>query len=174
MIILYQLSICLNIKAELLKRKVLSYIGSFLLLAVILHGSAGMTFSFHSCSVAMTTEVSIYPELFSNRTACCCQADVSATASFPAPTGADGLDASECCRISKAFYKVAIFGNDEKIKIVATQSDLLYPIESVLKNFPLSNEFNTSVVIIDDPSPPLYGKQLVYFLNQPKIPVFVS
>ncbi len=80
------------------------------------------------------------------------------------------MDMPECCKTNHAFFKVTVFACTDPIHISPSVT-FLFNVEGMAENSPITESvaFKTGLPL-PDPSPPLYGIDLVHFLNQAKIP----
>jgi hypothetical protein len=144
----------------------------FLILAIFLAGTTGISFYLHECSSNHKRDIFVYPEI-SNKTASCCCADevhgslnsVEKVTSFKEP---------ECCKNTHVYLKVTFTGFpvfyqfDQKLLQIELPADFLSL--SINDQVPVNVDYKLSI----DHPPPRYGKSLVHFLHQIKIPAAVS
>ena len=148
----------------------MSYV--FLMLAVFLTGTTGVSFYVHECSSSNKREVVAFPELFNNTVSCCCAEEMQGIALSDEPVSS--FSEPECCQNTHVYLKASFTG-----------FPLFYQFnpEVLQKSFPagfLSMQHNEKVLEIIsftprvDHPPPRSGKILIHFLQQVKIPAPVS
>ncbi|MCX6249115.1 MAG: hypothetical protein NTX61_00005 [Bacteroidetes bacterium] len=152
-----------------MKIQIFKYIKAILLSATVLYGTTGITFMMHTCTSEQKTEINLYPSSSGSNGTCCCGENIPAAI----VTGNDkdlSVDQPECCTIRHSFLKTVVFSSPEAFKFqVSTIVHLVLNTRDLYK-INDQDEVGKSL-ILNDPSPPLYGVKLVHFLNQSKIPV---
>ena len=135
------------------------------LLAVFLTGSTGMTYSIHTCRSSGKSSLKFYPEVFSKYPSCCCEETEGG-----AIPSEEMFNEQDCCKTVNGFIKTVFTGiplNYHFDKILSVE--LVYSDISLIHlNFP--EPLQKIFVSIEDHSPPLSGRNLVYFLHQIRIP----
>jgi hypothetical protein len=133
-------------------------------------GSTGITFSFHTCSSSHKTDMKVFPEFFGIPAGCCCGEGIASESPDPVNTQ-PWIDMPECCKTNHAFFKVTVFAFTDPIQLSPAVTFLFNINEGnpEFSSIPDRDIFRTGLPL-PDPSPPLYGNDLVHFLNQAKIP----
>jgi hypothetical protein len=156
--------------------KIVQRIGILFLLLVFLFGTTGLSVFHHFCHTSNQGNVTLYPELFQSPGSSCC-GNESATGYMCAsyePISADPLsqhiDASPCCKSTTTLFKLEILTEKVGKLVLRTVSEpqplfsvsliTIQPFEQPLLK-PAHFQFY---------SPPLFGKNLVHYLHQMKIP----
>jgi hypothetical protein len=142
----------------------------FLMLAAFLTASCGVSFYVHECRSSQTRDVFAFPEIFNQRSSCGCEE----VATGPAPDPFISFHEQDCCKTSHVYLKAKISGlpvfsqAEGKLLFTAAQVDL--------PGLTLVNEKSPQIkeVISFYHPPPLYGKELIHFLHQIKIPLSFS
>jgi hypothetical protein len=144
----------------------------FLMLAIFLIGTTGVSFYIHECTSSQKKEVFAFPEILNQKVSCCCAEDVHGNAGSADPD----LSYKDpgCCKNIHVYLKASFtgvplfyqFNPDLTQKII--HSDFL----TLLHN-DTSVEITSFTSQVDHP-PPRSGRSLVFFLQQIKIPAPVS
>jgi hypothetical protein len=144
----------------------------FLMLAVFIIGTTGISFYIHECSSSKNREIIAFPELLNKTVSCGCAGEVYR--SVPSEEPVSSFSEPECCKNIHIYLKASFTGfpqfyhfNPELLQTVVP-ADLL----SLQHNEKLA-EISTFTPRVDHP-PPRSGKILVHFLQQIKIPAPVS
>jgi hypothetical protein len=144
----------------------------FLMLAVFLIGTTGVSFYVHECSSSHKKEVVAFPELTNHTVSCCCAEEVSGSVQSDEPVSS--FNEPACCK-NTHIYRKAIFSGfpvfyqfNKEIVQTAIPADFL----SLQDNVKVA-EIVSFTPRVDHP-PPRSGRILVHFLQQLKIPVPVS
>ena len=155
--------------------KTVQRIGILFLLLIFLFGTTGLSLLHHTCNSSKENNVTAYPEFFKTSGSSCCEDEFIGYASanqeaFTPDVLSQHLDAAPCCKTTVAFFKLLILTERvEKLTItdvsahkplVPVSLNTILPFEQPLLK-PAHFQFH---------SPPLYGKTLVYYLQQLKIP----
>jgi len=145
-------------------------IGILGLLAVFLFGITGLSVFHHTCTSSNQEKIAFYAEIFKQAPGSCCEDDAI---DHPV-AGLTGMslsfDATSCCKSTTSFLALRII-SERQDKLV-----IPYAIPMPAPNLrPLSQPAFESQVLIHPVhfqfhSPPRYGKQLVHYLHQIKIP----
>jgi hypothetical protein len=144
----------------------------FLTLVVFLAGTTGVSFYIHECSSSHKRDIFVYPEI-SNKTASCCCAD-EVHGSINSEERITSFKEPECCKNTHVYLKASFTGFpvfyqfDQKLLQAPLPADFLNL--SINDKEPATVDFTLPV----DHPPPRYGKALVHFLHQIKIPASVS
>lgn len=155
--------------------KTIQRIGVFLLLLVFLFGTTGISVFHHICSSSNQEDVSVYPEFFKKSGSGCCVDEETGYACSQRVNSCNEalgqhIDASPCCISILSFFKLDILTvrahqlliNDVLVQLV-DYTDSLITTLSADRPFIIPGHFQFF-------SPPLFGKVLVHFLHQMKIP----
>jgi hypothetical protein len=144
----------------------------FLMLAVFLAGTTGVSFYVHECSSSQKREVAAFPELFNNTVSCCCAEEVNGSALSGEQVSS--ISEPECCKNTHVYLKASFTGfplfyqfNPEVL-----QTYILADFQSLQHNEKVVEILNFTPRV--DHPPPRSGKILIHFLQQIKIPAPVS
>jgi hypothetical protein len=144
----------------------------FLILAVFLTGTTGVSFYMHECSSSHKKEITAFPELFNTTVSCCCAEEVHGSNSSDDPVSS--FNEPECCKNTHVYLKASFTGFPVFFEF---NPDLYQKNTSTdLLNMSYSDngsEIESFTPLVDHP-PPRSGKILVHFLQQIKIPAPVS
>ena len=151
--------------------KIVRYIGNIIILLVFLFGITGITVFHHICNSSNQETVTVYPELSGSPSASCCEDDATAHVVFPDPAAPQKIDPSPCCKSISSYLKLNyISERTEKLSLI------LYPVqESIFQanelTLPDPDQSCDQPVYFQFYSPPhRYGRQLIQYLHQIKIP----
>ena len=159
----------------IISMKTIQRIGILFLLLVFLFGTTGLSVLSHFCSSSNHTTVTVYPELFNRSGSSCCAEESTGYACASGgntPSGAmpGHIDETPCCKSIASLFKLEIL--TERIEKLLINNFLVqHPLYSVslllLETFeqPLLKPAHFQFY-----SPPLFGKVLVHYLHQIKIP----
>ena len=125
--------------------------------------TTGISFQKHSCRMAGTTRVALFPEIF-GQTISCCGIPASATSS-----DAHSVNKVPCCKNEFTYAKIASFFNQTYTASSITKLILNIPTIHLLQ-ISLS-EVPQKVIFTDYQPPPLilYGTTLLHFIHNIKI-----
>jgi hypothetical protein len=143
----------------------------FFILFVFLAGTTGISFSLHECKSSNKRDVSFFPEILNNTVGCCCFEE-------PAKVSDDdqilSLDEPECCTTTHVYLKASFNGFPIFYQFTPQLFQKVADAECFsFVNFKTEPVNSTILLQIDHP-PPRYGKILLNFLQQLKIPTPVS
>jgi hypothetical protein len=143
-----------------------------LMLAAFLFGTTGVSFYIHECSSSQTKEVFAFPELLNKTVTCCCADEVHGGISSGETVSS--FNEPECCKNTHHYLKASFTGFPVFYQFNADLCQKMITAD-LLNLFPddPDSEISTFTLRVDHP-PPRYGKLLVHFLQQLKIPVPVS
>jgi hypothetical protein len=159
--------------------KVVQRIGALLILMVFLFGTIGLSVLRHRCNSSKQNSVTLYAEIFNRSQSSCCDDEPAVNASscyhkFKGSEMSESIDPAPCCKSTISFFKLEIFsfrGDNKIFKIVPFDHSLFplffYEIEPYEQPDHVPAHFQFY-------APPLFGKTLVYFLHQVKIPAHPS
>jgi hypothetical protein len=156
--------------------KTIQRIGVFFLLLVFLFGTTGISVFHHVCSSSNQDNVSVYPEFFKKSgSSCCADEETGYACSQRVNTSGEALaqhiDASPCCISIFSFFKLDILTvRADKLLIKDVLIQIPDDTDSIITDLPENHSFIVPCHF-QFFSPPLFGKVLVYFLHQMKIPV---
>lgn len=156
--------------------KTIQRIGTLFLLLVFLFGTTGLSVFHHFCHSSNEGNVTLYPEIFQSSGSSCCENE-SATGyacanyeSVPADPLFQHIDAAPCCKSSTTLFKLEIL-TERVEKLVLNNVSEPQPLFSVsLNTMPPFELLLLKPAHFQFYSPPLFGKMLVHFLHQMKIP----
>jgi hypothetical protein len=144
----------------------------FLMLAVFLCMTTGVSFYIHECRSSHTREILAFQEITNQKTACCC--DDAVNGNILSGESSPGISEPECCINSHIYLKLSFTGFPLFYQF---NPDLLQKDMSVGQLNTLSEDEKAEIDIspprIDHP-PPRSGKVLIEFLHQIKIPAAIS
>lgn len=148
---------------QIISMKTFSKIGILFLILVYFMGSTGVSFYRHICISSGTSSMIVYPGLFKSPGSCCCSKPN--TARWPA-----SIEVASCCKSLSTLIRF----NSGYVPSGATLIPISQPwVQSEhsaeLKTKCLQPEFNP-LRYFEFYSPPYYGKRLIHFLHQIKIP----
>jgi hypothetical protein len=159
--------------------KVVQRICVLFLLLVFLYGTTGMSVLHHSCNSSNEKTLTVYPELFKNAGSSCCSEDetgyVSGLHHCPSENGLPAtVDAVPCCKSNISFFKLEILSERAYNAVIAQVGDLI-----TMKAAPVISATAAEQPVLNTPyfqfySPPLFGKLLIHYLHQMKIPAHSS
>ena len=164
---------------SIFQMKTLQRIGILFLLSVFLFGTTGISVLHHICSSSNKHYVTVYPEIFKNAGSSCCEDE--STGYMSANHGYDSrwtmpqnISSEPCCKNIASFFKLQILTERvEKLKVnVVSAQQFLLPVSISL--LPNVAQLFLQPAHFQFYSPPLFGKLLVHFLHQMKIPAHPS
>jgi len=147
--------------------KLLKKTGIILLLLVFMTGSTGISILHHICSGSKTDHVTVYPEFFSHSSsACCADEETINRADLPV-----SFTATPCCKNLLSFFKlpvITVLSSHPEIPVNPFISFLeLNPGIQILRDIP----FPEKNIHFEFYSPPFYGRSLIHYLHQIKVPL---
>lgn len=155
--------------------KIVKQIFIVFFLVIFLFGTTGISMVHHICTHSHHDDLSVYPELFKDSGTSCCgeEEDGSAGNDQNITAGSPGLlsiSAIPCCLRVHSFLKLAINPEVTKTLVVnpSVEKNPLFSISST--TLTAIKDLTVPAVFFEFYSPPLYGKRLIHFLHQPKIP----
>ena len=137
-----------------------------LLLLIFLAGSTGITFYIHTCGSSHQKEVFLFHEIFHQKVDCSCEENQNGDqSSVPV------INDNDCCRISHLFIKASFLGFPvvEKSPVPYTQW-FVSPGFLLIFTQPVQDSKASFIPFRDPSPPPIFGRSLVYFLHQIRIP----
>lgn len=156
--------------------KTIQRIGILFLLLVFLFGTTGLSVFHHFCHSSNHGNVTLYPEIFQTSASSCCGEESTtgyACAShetFAADPLSQHIDAAPCCKSTSSFFKLEIL-TEKAGKLVLNTVSVQHPLYSVsLLLFETLEQPLLKPAHFQFYSPPLFGKVLVHYLHQMKIP----
>ncbi len=157
--------------------KTVQRIGVILLLLVFLFGTFGLSVFHHHCNSSNEDIASIYPELFTRAGSTCCVDEetgyvCSGHKSSPEDIYHQEVDAAPCCKSTLSFFKLDILTIRAEKFVLNTENIQLPLYPAFLPEEPNVEQPFIMPAHFEFYSPPLFGKVLVYYLNQIKIPAF--
>ncbi|MEI7500686.1 MAG: hypothetical protein WCK84_09595 [Bacteroidota bacterium] len=151
-------------------------IGIIFLLIVFLFSTTGISILHHICNSSNNDTVTVYPEFF-KISGCCCEADDTNNDTNDQEDLIDSyipqnISAMPCCSNINFFLKLEVVTLSTE-KLVINSFKILLPQYSLPLPVATTDEFiSVSNYIFQFYSPPLFGKRLIHFLHQIKIPSF--
>ncbi len=159
--------------------KTIQRIGIIFMLLVFLFGTTGLSVLHHICNSSKENIVTVYPEFFkSSGSSCCADESTGYACSNHVAKSEDALprqiDASPCCKSIVTFFKLEILTERVTKLQVNTESakNPEYPV--LICSLPAFEQPLLKPAHFQFYSPPLFGKVLVYYLHQMKIPAHPS
>ncbi|MFZ4520582.1 MAG: hypothetical protein ACOYNC_02690 [Bacteroidales bacterium] len=160
--------------------KIVQRIGTVLVLLVFLFGTTGISVFHHICNSSRQDNASVYPEIFVRAgTSCCVDESTGYTCAGHDHASQEisdhqTVDAIPCCKSIVSFFRLEVLTvRAEKLVLAFNQAPLAqYPVILTEKSTPEQPGVQPSHYQFY--SPPLFGRVLVYFLHQIKIPVHHS
>ena len=159
--------------------KIIQRIGVLLLLLVFLFGTFGISVFHHRCNSSNEDNTSVYPELFTKAGSSCCVDEetgyvCSGHETAPEDIYHQKVDAAPCCKSTFSFFKLEIITERAEKFVLNTENSQLPLYPAFLPEEPKLEQPVLTPAHFQFYSPPLFGKVLVYFLNQIKIPAFYA
>lgn len=147
--------------------KVTKKISGLILLTIILFSSAGISFYLHECSCRGTNLYSVGTGFSGAQSFCCCSAEIPDSGACDLIST---IDDEGCCKDVVYFYLIP-FGPDKTATVLEKVSEKILSSASLL----IISEFIQPVkekLIVRLHSPPekRSGKNLIFFIQQIKIP----
>jgi len=146
---------------------------TLILLVIFLAGSNGISFFHHFCSCSNTLSTLLYPGVLS-APATCCDRECSAMVPVTDAASSTHLDPAPCCKILRVYYRLLV--NSSPVR----QDSLQLPYFGTLQVLDSDQTCHREMkipkfnVFFEFQSPPLYGRSLITYLHQIKIPLPVS
>ena len=155
--------------------KTLQRIGILVLLAVFLFGTTGISVLHHICNSSNKHFVTAYPEIFKNAGSSCCEEESTGYASAshgddPGATMPGNISSEPCCKNIASFFKLQILTERVEKLVLNTISEHQPPYPVSVSQVPNVEQPLLQPVHFQFYSPPLFGKLLVHYLHQIKIP----
>ncbi len=146
--------------------KTVQKIGIIFLLATFLFCTIGITIYKHICLAHAKIEISIYPEVFSKHSSCCCG---ETGFSYPANShqcNHPSIAGNECCQNISLYLRISIIS----LTVRYHSPELIIPVICLPETI---NPIREDIAIVDrDPavfgSPPLSGQQRILLFHQIK------
>ncbi len=155
--------------------KTIQRIAAFLLLLVFLFGTTGLSVFRHICHSSNENNTSVYPEFFKNAASSCCADELTGYTSAGSGKATESdpfqhFNPAPCCKIIISFFKLEILTVRVE-KVVFHTFFSRYPLYAIsLLQLPVFLQPLLQPAYFQYHSPPLFGKMLVQFLHQMKIP----
>jgi len=145
-------------------------IGSLLLLMVFLFGITGLSVFHHTCSCSNEEHIVLYTDIFKETPESCCG---DASMDIPVDSHSaqsQGFEASSCCRSTTTFLVLHVISErqDEQVALPAISFPASLSLD--LPGLSLESPLLIHAVHYQFHSPPRFGKQLLHYLHQIKIP----
>jgi hypothetical protein len=150
------------------------HIGIIFLLFIFLFSTTGISILHHICNSSQNDEVTVYPELFKGHGSSCCEADESESA-CDIQSGADAhipqnINAMPCCINIKSYLKLHFVTERSEKLVINTVTTALPQFSQPLPEATVNASIIVPPHFFQFYSPPLFGKRLIHFLHQSKIP----
>lgn len=147
--------------------KSIKKISGFILLTIILFSSVGISFYLHECDCRGTNLYSVGTGFSGPKSFCCCSSETPISSSCDL---VDTFDADGCCKDLVYFYLLP-FGPEKAISGFLKFSDKVLfsfvPVKVSETGHTLKTE---TIPLLHSPPDKLSGKNLIYFIQQIKIP----
>jgi len=155
--------------------KIVKQISIVFFLVIFLFGTTGISLVHHICTHSHHDDLSVYPELFKNSGTSCCGEEEGGSASNDQnfTTGSPGLlniSAIPCCLRLHSFLKLAINPEVTKTLVVSPSTEINSLFSISLTTLTAIDDLSVPAAYFQFYSPPLFGKRLIHFLHQSKIP----
>jgi hypothetical protein len=150
-------------------------IGVFSILVVILFSTTGISILHHICNSSHHDDVTVYPGFFKDPATSCCEEDEveaenSDQAACMESSASLNIKAMPCCVNVNSFLKLQLLTVRVE-KIAVNVNVILAPLFSLSITEPAAREsICVPIRHFQFYSPPLFGRRLIHFLHQPKIP----
>ena len=143
-------------------------IGNLILLAVFLFGITGLSIFHHNCTSSNQQRISLYAEIFREAPGSCCGDEVTEPSGHVAVQ--QQFDAVPCCKSTNIFLTLHFFSERLPKLVVQTVETAAVPFLTPLCPVAAIDQQPLAAGLFRVHSPPLFGKQLIHFLHQIKIP----
>jgi hypothetical protein len=150
---------------ETLKR-----IGSIVLLMVFLFGITGLSVFHHTCSCSNEEHTVLYTDIFKEAPGNCCGDESMDIPVDRHSAQSPAFDASSCCKSTTTFLALHIISERQDKSVMLPALSFGAPLSLALPGLSLENPLLIHAVHYQFHSPPRFGKQLVHYLHQIKIP----
>jgi len=147
--------------------------GALLLLIVFLVGSNGISFLHHFCSGSNTSSTIVFPGVFKEATSCCEDVISFAVLGDLSPSSAN-LDPVPCCKSSLVYYRLMVTSTRADQVILHLPAGPVFLFASIDQPSPEAMDIPGTNAFFEFHSPPLFGRSLITYLHQIKIPLPVS
>ena len=171
--------ICVTFAHSNLTVNTIRRIGVILLLLVFLFGTTGLSVLRHICNSSHEKNITVYPEFFKSSGDACCDDETTGYASacsieHEKDAIPQNVEAMPCCITTISLFKLEILTEQiHKLTIGAAHAFLpLGPF--LLLTIPDYKQPRLEPAHFQFFSPPLFGKLLVQYLHQMKIPAHPS
>jgi hypothetical protein len=151
-----------------------------LLLVVFLLGTTGVSILRHICNTSHSDNVSLYPGIFVNRLTDCCGETQDACACMHTPEEPSQplqpeIFTGDCCKTIATFLRLEIQTlRGEKLEFTTALKDLPGILPFMTDVIPADPVRDQSCPVQWHAPPVIFGKELVHFLHQIKIPAYPS
>jgi hypothetical protein len=155
------------------------HIGLFFLLFVFLFSTTGISILHHICNSSNKDEVTVYPELFKSYGSSCCEGEEE-NSSAADQSGSGETEHSmhyapmPCCINLSSFLKLDLVTLRADKLVVESYASILPQFIPAIQAPNVDEPITAPIFFFQFYSPPLFGKRLVYFLHQSKIPAHPS
>jgi hypothetical protein len=144
----------------------------FLMLAVFLIGTTGVSFYVHECRSSHKKEIVAFPEIINHPVSCCCAGEVTGSVQNDEPVSS--FNEPACCKNTHVYRKASFNGFPVFYQFSTKLIQTAIPANFLsLQNSVRGADIISFTPRVDHP-PPRSGRILVHFLQQIKIPAHVS
>ncbi|MEI7663516.1 MAG: hypothetical protein WCK34_15010 [Bacteroidota bacterium] len=150
---------------EIVKR-----ITAIFLLLVFLFGITGLSVFHHTCTGSNEEKRAAYAEIFKEAPGSCCSGEAFQHFTINASVTPRHIEATPCCKSTNTFLTLQVLSERQLKTVVQNAMQVMIPFLSSLPAIAIENQFPLQPRYFQFHSPPLFGKQLVHFLHQSKIP----
>lgn len=146
--------------------KIVQKIGIIFLLAIFFFSTIGITIYKHICLAHANIEISIYPEVFSKHSSCCC-----GETDFSNPTSKHqckhpSIAGNDCCQNISLYLRIPI------LSLTVRHHSLELIIQVICLPEMIKPDRENFAIVVHDPnfsaSPPLSGQRRILMFHQLK------
>ena len=150
--------------------KTVKRIGVLSLLVVFLFGIMGISIFHHTCSSSNEDRISVYAEIFKEAPGSCCEGETIDVLPVNFSDLPQNFAPTPCCVSTNSFLMLHFIS--ERLDKLTVKDVSQTPLLSLplLRVCSIENQLEVHPVYFQFYSPPLFGKQLIHFLHQIKIP----
>ena len=147
-------------------------IAVFLILGIFLYTVTGVSVWHHHCNSSREDHIAFYPELFGTGSSCCGEEETMPQNYSKSARQSDhqAVEEAPCCKSTLTFLKADILPfTPGKTRIGGIESGTMTP-NCQINLFNAVEPEPKPVWLRFHSPPPVYGKKLIHFLHQIKIP----
>ena len=145
-------------------------IGILGLLMVFLFGITGLSIFHHTCSSSNQDKISVYAEIYKGAPVSCCEDETFGSSPVNPADLPQNFQSAPCCKSTNYFLALQIISERLYRIEVKDVTPISSPLPLPLPEFSTDNQLLVHSVYFQFYSPPLFGKQLIHYLHQIKIP----